>query len=258
MARTLEYLHEFYPESRFGDYSDRDGSIAFYARINELLQPSFSVLDFGCGRGAGFEDRVRIRRDLRILRGKVERVIGIDIAPAGNKNPIIDEFRLLQDRQPWPVADNSIDLLVSDHTLEHLSDPDSFFSEAWRVLKQGGYICLRTPNKFSYIGLGSHVMPNSVHPKVLAKVMGLGCREDDVFPVLYRCNSAWTLRRKLQRQGFISIVYAFESEPNYLGFSKAAYWFGVFYQRFAPPVLRSTLFAFGRKPQRDVTLREPC
>ena len=57
-----------------------DSTIQFYERINALLQPDFVVLDFGAGRGASHsEDRVRYRRELRNLRGKVREVIGADI-----------------------------------------------------------------------------------------------------------------------------------------------------------------------------------
>jgi len=55
----------FYPESRFGGFSDVDGTVAFYARVQAILTPESVVLDVGCGRGAGLQDdRVEYRRDL--------------------------------------------------------------------------------------------------------------------------------------------------------------------------------------------------
>lgn len=85
----------FYPEAKFGGFTDIDGTVAFYNRINALLEPSFVVLDVGCGRGAFNEDLVPLRRDLRILKGKVAKVIGIDVDRDAADNPSLDDFRLI-------------------------------------------------------------------------------------------------------------------------------------------------------------------
>src|SRR5687767_7615379 len=42
---------DYYPESRFGDFSDIDQLVVFYTRVHALLQPSYTVLEIGCGRG---------------------------------------------------------------------------------------------------------------------------------------------------------------------------------------------------------------
>lgn len=98
-------MHSFYPESRFGDFTDIDGTIVFYTRVNSLIKPSFIVVDFGCGRGSYKDDPVVIRRQLRILKGKVYKVIGLDIDPAAVENPFIDEFYLLKsDNGHCPIA----------------------------------------------------------------------------------------------------------------------------------------------------------
>lgn len=40
----------------------------------------------------------------------------------------------------------SADAVVASHTIEHVPDPRRFFAEAWRVLRPGGRLVLRTPN----------------------------------------------------------------------------------------------------------------
>ena len=82
----------FYPEKRFGGFSDIDGTVVFYNRINVLLKKTDTILDIGCGRGAWVGDKVAFRRELRALKGKVEKVIGIDVDPAGADNPCLDQF----------------------------------------------------------------------------------------------------------------------------------------------------------------------
>lgn len=241
----MSYKEYFYPESRFGGLTDIDGTMVFYSRVNSLLIPSFTVLDVGCGRGVGAEDPVEISRNLRTLRGKVKKVVGIDLDRAGRENPLIDEFHLL-DSSIWPMDNDTIDLIVCDHVLEHITDPDMFFREARRVLRKNGYLCIRTPNAWNYIAVLSRLIPNRYHLKIMPKVQS--CRkEEDIFPAVYRCNSIRRIKKMMIKQDFESIVYGHEAEPHYLSFSKFAYRIGVLHQRFAPGFLKPSIFAFGKK-----------
>jgi len=239
-----DYRLSFYPETTFGGFTDTDGTVAFYARVNSLLQPSFTVVDFGCGRGSYLEDPVPFRRNLRLVKGKVASVIGVDVDEAGKSNQCVDEFRLLTPGAAWPVASRSVDLVICDYVMEHLPDPNSFIQEASRVLVKGGFLCIRTPNIHSYMGIASRLIPNKHHTKVVSKLQS--SREaEDVFPTLYRCNTISALRSLLKNARFRTLVYGYEPEPGYLNFSRIAYWLGVVYQRFAPGFLRTTIFAFG-------------
>src|SRR5262245_60292686 len=98
----MSYLNLYYPESRFGGFTDVDGTITFYNRVHSFITPESVVLDVGCGRGEYDEDIVAVRRERRILKGKVQRVIGIDVDPAGQTNPFLDEFHLINGDR-WPV-----------------------------------------------------------------------------------------------------------------------------------------------------------
>jgi SAM-dependent methyltransferase len=48
---TDHLMERFYPESRFGGFTDIDGTVAFYPRVNALAASKDVVLDFGCGQG---------------------------------------------------------------------------------------------------------------------------------------------------------------------------------------------------------------
>ncbi len=234
----------FYPESTFGGFSDIDGTIAFYARVNALIQPSFRIVDFGCGRGAQSEDPIIYRRELRCIKGKVARIIGLDVDSKACYNPTLDEFRLLRNGS-WPLENKSADLVICDNVLEHVCYPETFFGEAGRVLVQGGYLCIRTPNALGYVGIAARLIPNSCHKSLLAKTQP--DREDeDIFPTLYRCNTVWAIRKRMAISGFRAAVYGYEPEPSYLNFSKFAYGFGVLHQRFAPSFLKQAIFGFGQ------------
>jgi SAM-dependent methyltransferase len=240
----MGYKNAFYPESRFGGFSDIDGTLVFYARVNALLNPDIVVVDYGCGRGAYGEDPIPIRRKLRILRGKVRKVIGLDIDPAASANAYIDEFHLLEG-DSWPLEDDSADLCLCDNVLEHLPRPEVFFSEAKRVLKEDGVLCIRTPNAWNYVGIISRLIPNRMHYAVLIRVKD-NCQEQDVLPTFYRCNSLGAIRRMLQKFQFEGVVYGYEAEPSYLTFSRLAYGLGVIHQKWAPGCLRAAIFSFSR------------
>jgi SAM-dependent methyltransferase len=248
LARDLKamLMQRFYPESRFGGFTALDGTVAFYTRVQALLEPGSVLVDFGCGRGAYGDDPLPYRRELRIFKGRAARVIGLDASPAGASNPFLDEFHPLQAGAPWPLPNDSADLLVCDNVLEHLPEPDAFFSQAWRVLRPGGVVCIRTPNRWNYIALISQLIPNRQHARVLSKAKA-SLREEDVFPTFYRCNSLPAMRSALQRHHFMSVVLGYEAEPSYLSFSALAYTLGVLHQKLAPEIFRAAIFAFGRK-----------
>jgi SAM-dependent methyltransferase len=241
----MDFKKQFYPESKFGGFSNVDGTIGFYNRVNALLSLTDILIDIGCGRGAYGEDSVPFRRALRILKGKCQKVIGIDVDPSASENPYIDEFRLMAGTR-WPVEDESADLCLADNVLEHIAEPEEFFSECRRILKPGGYLCIRTPNLLSYFGLFSKLVPNRRHVNALQKVKERVV-ERDVFPTLYRCNTIPALRRMFEKYGFEHSIYGYESEPAYLSFSRLFYLLGVLAGRFTPNLFRVGIHAFGIK-----------
>jgi ubiquinone/menaquinone biosynthesis C-methylase UbiE len=243
----VDYKSAYYPESEFGGFTDVDGTIAFYLRVNSLIDPSSVVLDIGCGRGAYRSDPVPLRRELRIFRGKVKKITGIDVSNAAKENPFIDEFYLIEEDSRWPVEDESVDLCLADYTLEHVGDPGLFFSECQRVLKPGGHLCIRTTNQLSYLGLFSKLVPNKIHARLLSKVQDER-KEEDVYITLYKCNTVRKIRQALSNYSFASyVVYGYESEPSYASFSRAFYLAAVMHQQFAPQIIKVGIFAFARK-----------
>jgi hypothetical protein len=63
----LRNLVKHYPEVAFGGFTKVDGTIAFYSRVNAVIDVSSTVIDFGCGRGSSTEDKCSLRRELTSL-----------------------------------------------------------------------------------------------------------------------------------------------------------------------------------------------
>jgi len=240
----MDNKKKYYPETQFGGFTDIDGTIAFYVRVNALLKENDVLLDFGCGRGAYRADQVKTRRDLRNFKGRVRKVIGVDVDESARSNPFIDEFIQIEDNI-LPLEENSVDLCLCDSVLEHLQSPETFISECRRILKVGGYLCIRTPNIHSYVIFSSKLIPDRYHARVLSKVQENRAKQD-VFPTFYRCNSILKIRKILHRHNFDCAVFGYEAEPFYLSFSRVAYYIGVLHQRFAPRFFKPAIFAFAQ------------
>ena len=75
-------MNKFNPNAnKIGGFSENDGTIDFYARINCLINKDSLVLDFGAGRGAWAEDKSLFRKRTRSLKGKVKKFYACDIPP---------------------------------------------------------------------------------------------------------------------------------------------------------------------------------
>ncbi|MGQ0614766.1 MAG: arsenite methyltransferase [Planctomycetaceae bacterium] len=103
------------------------------------VKPGETVLDLGSGAGI---DAFLAAREV----GPTGRVIGVDMTPAmlekarsnaarGDYGNV--EFRL-GEIEHLPVADASVDLIISNCVINLSPDKEQVFREAWRVLRPGG------------------------------------------------------------------------------------------------------------------------
>jgi len=228
-----------------GQFSPADGSVEFYSRINALLQPEFTVLDLGAGRGAWYFDKsAQYRKTLRTMKGKVARCIGADVDQAVLTNPATDQNVIITNGIV-PLPDGSVDLIICDFVVEHIVDVASFKSEVNRLLKPGGFFCARTPHKASYFSLIARLVKNHNHIRWLRRVQPAK-KEEDTFPTAYRCNTLGAVRRVFS--GWDDYTYIYTAEPAYFFGSKVMYKVMSVLHRIAPPSFTGCLFIFLIKP----------
>lgn len=240
----------FFPESNAGGFTQIDGTVQFYTRVNALLETQMTLLDFGAGRGVDLErleDRgLQWKRNLILLKGKVNKVIGIDIDSSIYDNPSLDESIVVHPSQTFPLADESIDFIIADNTLEHIQNPEFIAQEFNRILKPGGWICARTPNRFGYIGIGANLVPNSLHAK-LANILQPGRQEKDVFPTVYRINTMRKIRQLFPTNQFQNFSYIWNPEPAYFRDNTLAWGIILLLYRLLPSTFGTVLLIFLRK-----------
>jgi ubiquinone/menaquinone biosynthesis C-methylase UbiE len=114
--------------------------------LRELKIKAHTYLDLGCGDGQITE------RVARIVDAK--EVYGIDIDNGvleSAKLRGIETFALDLSKDKIPLNDNGIDLVTAFELIEHLVNPDNMLKEVFRVLVQGGYLLLSTPNLASWV-----------------------------------------------------------------------------------------------------------
>ena len=112
--------------------------------IDQLLRDKSIIrLDIGCGDNKQGPDWVGI--DYRKLDG-------VDIVHD------LETF-------PWPIPDNSVQVAVTSHVVEHINPAKGIFidfmNEVWRILKPDGEFAIATPyaGSHGYFQDPSHVNP---------------------------------------------------------------------------------------------------
>lgn len=247
MANSKDIVRSFYPEAAISGYTSVDGTIEFYGRVNSILDDSMRVLDFGAGRAAWLDDDTcDYRRKLRNIRGRVARLVGCDIDEAVNRNEAVDERLQIRTGEKLPFEDESFDLILSDYTFEHIANPGEVSAEFRRILKAGGWICARTPNKYSYISFLTRMIRNRSHANVLKSAQPER-KEIDVFPTTFLLNSRRDIDKYFPTESFDNFTYSYEAEPAYHFNSKLIFALMLGMNRMLPDFLKVNLFVFLRK-----------
>jgi len=115
------------------------------------------VLDIASGEGYGSA----------ILSQVASSVIGVDISEEAVAHAqtahVHPNLKFLKgDTCHIPVADNSIDIVVSFETLEHFGEHHEFMKEVKRILRPDGRLIISTPDRDIYSPVGTEANPYHV------------------------------------------------------------------------------------------------
>lgn len=232
-------------DSMIGGFSAQDGTIDFYLRVNSLAEPHHTVLDLGAGRAGWFvDDECQVRRDIRMLKGKVHKVIAADVDEVVLENLSSDEQLVISNGEIGLEKD-SIDIIVADYVLEHIEDVEDFVNQIDHCLKSGGWFCARTPHKYSYISSVSRLIDNGLHSKFLKKIQP-GRKEIDVFPAYYRLNTLNQIQTAFS--GWNSGSFIYPADPSYYFGSRFVFGLQKIAHRIMFAEFSGNLFIYVQKP----------
>lgn len=186
---------KLHPEIVVDNFSSIDCDLTFYSLIRALCKRHniADVIDYGAGRNRYAQDFDPARDsylllDLRDLRYGGAQVTATDVAPEVLTHPTSHHQHVIDPAKALPFADSSFDLIVSDYVFEHVEDPATVAVELQRVLRPGGWILVRTPNRFGYLKIAASLVPNRMHNAALRSVQPHR-KAVDTFPTFYRLNS---------------------------------------------------------------------
>lgn len=214
MSLVQKIDQRFYPQFQ----KNWDDQI-FRQRVLGELGPELRLLDLGAGAGI-----VAVMN----FRGLAKQVCGVDLDPRVRENPFLDEGRV-SDAGEIPYPDASFDVVIADNVMEHLDKPEAVFAEICRVLRPGGKLLFKTPNRTHYVPLIARITPHGFHQWFNRR---RGRQETDTFPTHYLCNAPGQIRGLAASAGLhLERLELIEGRPEYLRISVPSYLVGLVYER---------------------------
>ena len=192
----------------------------FENKIDALLDRRVRVLlDAGCGRTVPV---------LRKYLNRVERLIGVELVEFTDVPPGIEAFNV--NLSELPLAESSVDLIMSRSVFEHLTDPEAVYREFARVLRPGGRVVFLTANMWDYGTLVARLVPNRFHGRIVKAVEGR--EEEDTFPTAYKTNTHADVHRLANAADLKVESFDYLSQyPNYLMFNACLFLLGTGFEK---------------------------
>jgi ubiquinone/menaquinone biosynthesis C-methylase UbiE len=180
---------------------------------------------------------------------RVASYVGVDPDPAVLGNPFWMKA-CAGGAEALPFSNESFDLVFHNFVTEHFEFPEQCNREIYRILKPGGLVLFRTPNRCYYASLAASVTPHWFHEFYVQR-FGSGRNEGEVFPTYYRLHEANTIVGQMQSCGFMRPKIEHHSlPPGYLRFNKFAFLAGIAFERTFEqwiPALRAQIIVLARK-----------
>lgn len=148
------------------------------------------ALDAGCGERTAF----------RSVRGRIGRLVGVDVHPPSGSGLDVDAF-VLADlcAGPPPVPEASVDLAASIFTLEHFPDPGAALRNLGRCLVPGGRLVIVTVNRRHPFVAAYFALPDPIRRRLQRL---LKARAAEAHPLVGACNTPGAIREALVAAGF--------------------------------------------------------
>lgn len=201
----------------------RNAGERYHDLVANLVTPQTRLLELGCGGMSLAKEPISC----------AGQSIGIDLDQAGLHSNTLLQHLALADGGAIPLADASVDLVVSQWVVEHLAQPAQVFGEIARVLRPGGRAVLFTTNAWNYVPLLSRMVSGKVQRWLIETL--LRRPDNESFPTYYRANSRRALRRLAYDSGLQLEHLEFVGNPFYLAFSPPLFRLALLFEQLSDP-----------------------
>jgi SAM-dependent methyltransferase len=144
---------------------NNEGYIGRFKFFTPYVNPNFfdSILISGCAAGS----ELLVAKQFGYLN-----IFGVDIDPnlieiAKERLPGPEYNLMSYDGLNLNIADKSISTVYSGHVIEHTSNPEHYFFECLRVVRDGGFFFLEFPNRYHWRELHTNTFSFEWMPKKL-------------------------------------------------------------------------------------------
>ena len=217
----MSKLTKFLDDKFYNQYGDNWDDVTFRSVILDHMREHHICLDYGCGRGNVMQ--------MNFL-GHAKFIAGVDPDKEVFSNKFINEAKILDiETNIIDYPNNTFDIVFSDNVMEHIKNSNSVLQEINRVLKPGGVLLFKTPNKHHYMPLIARFTPTWFHRYYNKK---RGRDSADTFPTTYQLNTKSDIARFSANNSFaVDRVTILEGRPEYLRLTFPTYLLGLAYER---------------------------
>lgn len=232
MARRLS---NYLPTKKFDPFSDYENTVIQV--IKQIKNPL--VLDIGGGKqcflaSRNISDNIIICLDLQMRQ----------LCANCDAN-----YLIMGNALSIPLSDNSVDLVISRSFIEHVPSVETFFQEANRVLKKGGYLISVFPCKFALFAMINQFLPEHLSKQALHHLVST--RDDELGFKAYYDRCYFTGIKNLLNQTDFKVLYIkdYHFSSAYFEFFLPLFLLSCFYEICTQPFknLASYLLIIARK-----------
>ncbi|GEM_PF-393931 len=184
-------------------------------KLAKMLAVGRDVLDIACGEGYGAS----------ILVESAKSVVGVDISPdavehakSNYSDPRIT-FKV-GSVTDIPIPNDSVDMVVSFETIEHLEDHDGMMHEIRRVLRPNGLLIISSPNKREYSDRTGYSNPFHVRELYTAEFMALVSR---YFSLTKRYGQKLSASSLIAHDSDVAAFHFFDDKDSHSGIPDTRY-----------------------------------
>jgi ubiquinone/menaquinone biosynthesis C-methylase UbiE len=197
----------------------KDAGQRYQEILHDLVDRQTFVLDLGCGRMSLAAEQI----------GRAGLSVGLDPSLPDLIHNRDVTYRVGGSGEELPFASSSLDLIVSQWTVEHLAQPQVVFNEMARVLRPGGRVVVFTTNANNYIPLVSRIMPDQMQEVLIERLLRRPSHE--TFPTYFRANTRRSLDRLARGSGLVLEECTYVGNPFYFAFSPLLFRFALLFEK---------------------------